>query len=200
MGFRPYAVNGQSPLTTQVGGSHYKDCAIQPVEFIHANNLGYCEGAVIKYVTRWRNKGGIADLEKAKHFIDLLIELESAPEKNPDELSLGVAARCWCDKETESITLDPRLGAAFAKRVQWYLDLLEESWGIIANAGGGDWSKEADEWFHAAVKWREDYFALLSNYGDKPAIPCVSIRQRYPGAWATLGGGDGLVRPMMGGE
>jgi hypothetical protein len=66
-----------SALNTQVGGSHYKDQAIQPIEFIHANKLGFCEGNVIKYVTRWRNKNGIADLEKAKHYIELLIELET---------------------------------------------------------------------------------------------------------------------------
>lgn len=63
-------------LMAQVGGSHYKDMAIQPVQFIHSNGIGYFEGNVIKYVSRWRNKGGIADLEKARHYIDLLIELE----------------------------------------------------------------------------------------------------------------------------
>jgi hypothetical protein len=63
-------------LDVQVSGSHYKDLVIQPVEYIHANKIGYFEGNVIKYVTRWRDKGGIADLEKAKHYIDLLIELE----------------------------------------------------------------------------------------------------------------------------
>ena len=67
---------GAGPLTTQVGGGHYKSLAIQPVEYIHKNGIGYFEGNVIKYVTRWRDKGGIADLEKAKHYIDLLIELE----------------------------------------------------------------------------------------------------------------------------
>jgi hypothetical protein len=64
------------PLDTQVGGSHYKTLKIQPVEYIHANNISYFEGCVIKYVTRWRNKNGIEDLKKAKHFIELLIELE----------------------------------------------------------------------------------------------------------------------------
>ena len=66
-----------SALQVQVGGRHYKDLAIQPVEYIHANNLGYMEGNVIKYVTRWKTKNGLADLEKAKHYIELLIELET---------------------------------------------------------------------------------------------------------------------------
>lgn len=66
----------ESSLDKQVSGNHYKDLPIQPVEYIYANALGYFEGNVIKYVSRWRKKNGIADLEKAKHYIDLLIELE----------------------------------------------------------------------------------------------------------------------------
>lgn len=65
-----------SALDVQVGGNHYKDMPIQPVEFIHANSIGYFEGNVIKYVARWRKKNGVADLEKARHYIDLLIKLE----------------------------------------------------------------------------------------------------------------------------
>lgn len=60
----------------QVGGNHYKDLKIQPIEYIHANGLDYFEGNVIKYITRHRNKNGKQDLEKAKHYIDLLIEFE----------------------------------------------------------------------------------------------------------------------------
>ena len=69
-------------LDVQVAGDHYKSLKIQPVEYIHANGLGFCEGSVVKYVTRWRDKGGVKDLEKAKHFIDLLIELESKSPSN----------------------------------------------------------------------------------------------------------------------
>lgn len=65
-----------SALDIQEGGDHYKDLTIQPVEYIHKNGIGFCEGSAIKYLTRWRAKGGIEDLRKAKHFIDLLIEME----------------------------------------------------------------------------------------------------------------------------
>lgn len=68
-------------LTKQEGGSHYKDLAIQPVEYIHANGIGFFEGNVIKYVTRWRSKAGVEDLRKAKHYIELLIELETGGAK-----------------------------------------------------------------------------------------------------------------------
>lgn len=64
-------------LNTQVGGSHYKDLKIQPIEFIHANQIPFCEANVIKYVCRWKAKNGIKDLEKAKHYIELLIDLEA---------------------------------------------------------------------------------------------------------------------------
>ena len=67
----------EKALAKQVAGNHYKDMPIQPVEFIHANALGYFEGNVVKYISRWRKKGGVADLEKAKHYVELLIELES---------------------------------------------------------------------------------------------------------------------------
>lgn len=67
------------PSLLQVGGKHYKEMAIQPVEYCYANRIPFIEGSVIKYISRWREKGGVQDLKKAKHFIDLLIELE---EKN----------------------------------------------------------------------------------------------------------------------
>ena len=64
-------------LKVQVDGDHYKEMTIQPVEFIHANGIGYFEGNVIKYVSRWRSKGGLSDLHKAAHYISLLIALET---------------------------------------------------------------------------------------------------------------------------
>jgi len=60
---------------TQIGGEHYK-IALQPVEYIHVNDLPYIEGCIVKYITRWRNKNGLEDLIKVKHYVDLLIQLE----------------------------------------------------------------------------------------------------------------------------
>jgi hypothetical protein len=65
-----------SATQTQVGGSHYNDMAIQPIEFTLKNGLGFCEGNVIKYVSRHKSKGGRKDLEKAIHYLQLLIEQE----------------------------------------------------------------------------------------------------------------------------
>lgn len=62
--------------STQIGGNHYSDMVIQPIEFIHKNGLSFIQGNIIKYVCRYKSKGGIQDLNKAKHYIDLLIEFE----------------------------------------------------------------------------------------------------------------------------
>lgn len=58
----------------QIGGTHYK-MAIEPWDYIVANEIGYLEGNVIKYVSRWKAKGGVEDLRKARHYLDKLIEI-----------------------------------------------------------------------------------------------------------------------------
>lgn len=58
----------------QVGGSHYNNKAIQPIDYIMANKLDFCEGNVIKYVTRHKEKNGLEDLQKAKQYIEFLIK------------------------------------------------------------------------------------------------------------------------------
>jgi len=79
-------------LDKQVGGTHYKLLRIQPVEYIHANKLGYMEGNVIKYITRYKTKGQLADLEKAKHYIELLIDMETKNEQTVYTHSPSIAA------------------------------------------------------------------------------------------------------------
>lgn len=69
-------VKKATALDRQEGGDHYKNKPIQPVEYCMANGIGFMEGSVIKYVTRWRDKGGVQDLKKARHFLDMLIEYE----------------------------------------------------------------------------------------------------------------------------
>lgn len=68
----------------QIGGSHYKGGSIQPWDYIAANNIGYFEGNIIKYVSRWKQKGGVDDLRKAQHYLEKLIEL-NALEATRDE-------------------------------------------------------------------------------------------------------------------
>ena len=66
-----------SAFDKQIGGDHYKQLAIQPLEFIERNRLGFAAGNVIKYLCRYKTKGGIEDLKKARHCLDLLIEIEA---------------------------------------------------------------------------------------------------------------------------
>jgi hypothetical protein len=70
-----------NPLNYQVGGSHYSQMKIQPIEFAHKNGLGPCETLVLKYICRWRGKDGLRDLEKAIHCLQILIEMETNAQK-----------------------------------------------------------------------------------------------------------------------
>ena len=63
-------------LNHQEGGNHYKKCSIEPTEYAHANGLGFIEGSIVKYITRFRDKGGLEDLRKIKHYTDILIDFE----------------------------------------------------------------------------------------------------------------------------
>jgi hypothetical protein len=60
-------------LEKQIGGDHYKTLKVQPIEFILANELGFCEGNIIKYTCRYKQKGGVQDLKKVIHYAELLI-------------------------------------------------------------------------------------------------------------------------------
>ena len=66
----------------QIGGSHYQNFKIQPSKFVIENELLYPEGCVIKYILRHRLKGKKQDLEKAKHFIDMIIERDYGPQES----------------------------------------------------------------------------------------------------------------------
>ena len=65
-----------SALNKQVDGTHYKDMPIQPVEYIHANAMGYLAGNVVKYISRHKAKNGAADVRKAIHYCELILQLE----------------------------------------------------------------------------------------------------------------------------
>jgi hypothetical protein len=72
------SIDSPSPVSAnavQVGGGHYQTKAIQPWDYIVSNRLGYLEGNVVKYVSRWQDKGGRQDLEKARHYLDKLLEV-----------------------------------------------------------------------------------------------------------------------------
>lgn len=77
---------GERADEKQIGGDHYKSMAIQPTEFIYRNKLGWHEGNAIKYICRHKSKAGRADLEKAIHYLELLLEIEYEEPENADNL------------------------------------------------------------------------------------------------------------------
>ena len=94
------------PYDTQVGGDHYKKMKIQPSEFINKNEMQFAEGNAIKYICRHGSKGQKQDLEKAKHYIDMIIERDYSDEK---EKSLLLLEKEWATINKEYIRQqDPR--------------------------------------------------------------------------------------------
>lgn len=71
-----------SPFDKQIGGSHYSNMVIQPTEFIIKNKLPFVEGNAIKYICRHRFKNGKEDVEKAIHYLEMLLEEYDEPEKD----------------------------------------------------------------------------------------------------------------------
>jgi hypothetical protein len=134
-----------SALHMQHGGRHYKDLAIQPVEYALANVLPFCEGCVVKYVTRWRSKGGIDDLRKARHFLQFLIEAPMYKGHMKRIAALVFAGAWWRD------TITP-------KRYSEANNLSAEEAGVVRCvtvwAHTGAWHE-----LEAAVKWMEDLLA-----------------------------------------
>jgi len=78
------------PYDTQVGGDHYKKMKIQPSEFINKNEMQFAEGNAIKYICRHGSKGRLQDLEKAKHYIDMIIERDYADEAKNSSVDSGL--------------------------------------------------------------------------------------------------------------
>lgn len=81
-----------SALDTQIGGNHYKDMAIQPMQYSMANNLNAAQHTVIKYVTRYKAKNGRQDIEKAIHTLQLLLEIEY-PDDRPSTAPLPLTVQ-----------------------------------------------------------------------------------------------------------
>ena len=61
------------PFKEQVGGDHYKTMKIQPIEYILANDLGFCEANIVKYISRYKQKNGVQDVRKVIHYAEMLL-------------------------------------------------------------------------------------------------------------------------------
>lgn len=117
----------QSAFSEQHGGDHYKGMAIQPAEYILANQLGWTEGVVVAYVSRWRRKGGLEDLKKAIHHLQMLIEHEETDRCPP--------------KPTDSVVSPVEtLPATGIRRMAHYENIFHVTTGIVL----GDWRVPLD--------------------------------------------------------
>jgi hypothetical protein len=94
----------------QVGGNHYSRLTIEPIQFIEANGLGYSEGNIVKYISRWKNKNGLEDLNKAKWYVERLIQVEEErlAENRRDELTAAIELNCpsSCEEPCEACPVD----------------------------------------------------------------------------------------------
>ena len=81
--------NQHTAFSEQIGGSHYKDMPFQPIRLISMLDLDFCQGNVVKYVSRYKLKDGVRDLEKAKHYCRMAMEMEKKPA--PDAVYLSEA-------------------------------------------------------------------------------------------------------------
>lgn len=119
----------------QHGGSHYKEGGeLQHWNMAAANGLGYFESAATKYVTRWRKKAGLLDLEKAGHYHDKLLELAY----------LGAA----CPVQTHRPLIELGLGAGLRRRVLDRVDM-----GAYAKANG--LNELEDRYCRLVVEWSD---------------------------------------------
>ena len=117
-----------SAYKKQIGGSHYKNMKIQPSKFINDNKLLFAEGNAIKYICRHKQKGERQDLEKAKHYIDMILERDYPLIPMTEE--------------------EEYRNAGITKEQAEQTYPLENSWGMIkpSETSNKDWIKGYKEW------------------------------------------------------
>ena len=93
-----------NPYDKQVGGDHYSKMKIQPAEFVNKNKMLFAEGNAIKYICRHINKGGEQDLEKAKHYIDMIIERDYGDDAEKSKVFAGVSIKDPVDSDDIKVT------------------------------------------------------------------------------------------------
>lgn len=112
--------NTNDPFKTQVGGGHYKDLPIQPVEFCQRNKLGFCESSAIAYLCRHGRKNGKEDLEKAIHFIRLLIEMEYPETTVPEKVQVPQENEAVCVWRANGSVWGASCGGQHPERTKFY--------------------------------------------------------------------------------
>ena len=140
-----------NPLNQQIGGSHYKDLKIQPVEYIHANKIPFIEGCIIKYATRWRTKDGLQDLKKIIHFAELLIKLENSADISPE-----------IDLSTERRKLETLRLAEYMRQMDTLADRYTEADLLASEAAKREAATKMEAMFNQNQEGLPDKFSAVS--------------------------------------
>lgn len=157
---------------TQIGGTHYKDMAVQPWDAMRAwmtaeQFAGYLLGNVIKYASRHRSKGGIEDLRKARHYLDKLIETKEVMQAEPAHRPSG--SNTATPPAADSLTAGDTDRGGFGEAPYYPYPVISPDW------PGPDWS-QAPEW---VMWWVMDRDGRCSWSNHKPFVYANSY-------WASL--------------
>lgn len=160
-----------SALDRQPGGSHYKDMAIQPVEFITANNIPYREANVIKYACRHQNKNGLQDIEKAIHYLEMIKDEYC---QTGSEASGGAGASCkntTLDK-TQSESDSTQIGANEPAKTESDSNKLDaaSAGNQTEDEGWGEWIELFEDQelrFGKDIEYRSDGVSMLTHHRVK---------------------------------
>lgn len=117
-------------IESQVGGSHYKDMAFQPIELITALRCSFIQGCIIKYISRYKNKNGAQDIKKCIHYAQLAIELKDKGLcKNTKDVDTYMAVSNFCSVNNfnllQKLIIEAVVDASFNRVALLCTDLLK---------------------------------------------------------------------------
>ena len=175
-----------SALKQQVGGTHYSKHGIQAIEFIVSNDLGFVEGNIVKYIIRYKDKGGKADLEKARHYIDMLIEMRYPEETGPALSNAGLVA--YIKRLNEKMLpkdAKTRKGMPIAAGC---IDYFPDALGAVAELSriGSDQHNPGEPMHWAREKSGDESDALMRHFLERGTIDDDGVRHSTKVAWRAL--------------
>lgn len=117
-------------IESQVGGSHYKDMAFQPIELITTLRCSFVQGCIIKYISRYKNKNGAQDIKKCIHYAQLAIELEDkglCKTTNDIDIYMLISNFCSTNKVTplQKLIIEATIDASLNRVIRLCNDLLK---------------------------------------------------------------------------
>ena len=152
-----------NPYDKQVGGDHYQNMKIQPAEFINKNEMKFAEGNAIKYICRHVNKGGLQDLQKAKHYIDMIIERDYEKESKGSSVDSGL------DINIEDDYGKTVLAEAVSKGDGMMIRFLLDNGASVINGSFGKYYSPHSDWVRDAIAYAGKKDVLFVNAAGNDA-------------------------------